>query len=237
MTLIANDKKTGILLVDKQRGRTAFYLIKVLRKLSSIKKVGHAGTLDPFATGVMILLIGKDFTKLSDQFMGLDKEYIATLHLGEETTTYDLDGDIVNSSDIVPTKNQLDEKLQDFQGDFEQIPPMFSAKKVDGKKLYDLARKGIEIERKPCKINAETTLLEYSYPKVVLKIKCSKGTYIRSIAHDLGKKLGCFAHLKELVRTRVGNYHLEDCIKGDDLVSGKADYTSFLQEYEDSNIS
>lgn len=207
----------GILLVDKPIGRTSFSLISALRKKTHIKKIGHAGTLDPFASGVMILLIGRDFTTKADTFINQDKEYEATLHLGIETTTFDPEGAITAQNGTIPALSQIEEALKAFQGTIQQIPPMFSAKKIKGKKLYELARKGIEVERQPVTLTVQTELLSYSYPELSLRIACSKGTYIRSIASDLGKALGCGAHLKKLTRTRCGPYLLKDCIDGKEL--------------------
>ncbi|NGX38803.1 MAG: tRNA pseudouridine synthase B [Chlamydiae bacterium] len=216
-----NDKPTtireGILPVNKPSGKTSFSLVHALRKITSIKKIGHAGTLDPFANGVMILLIGKEFTRKADTFLNQDKEYLATLHLGIETTTYDPEGDIVSTNNNVPSLGQIEALLPSFQGTISQIPPMYSAKKVGGIKLYTLARQGIEIERKPVPITLTTTLISYDYPKLTLHITCSKGTYIRSIAHEIGQQLETGAHLSHLTRTRSGPYTLEDCIDGRSL--------------------
>lgn len=209
--------REGILLVDKPIGKTSFSLIGALRKKTGIRKIGHAGTLDPFASGVMILLIGKTFTAQSDTFIGQDKEYEAVVHLGVETTTYDPEGEITATSTQTPTLLEVEEALKQFQGTIQQIPPMFSAKKIKGKKLYELARKGIEVERAPVTLTVHTELLSYNYPELTLKISCSKGTYIRSIASDLGKMLGCGAHLKKLTRTRCGPYLLKDCMDGKQL--------------------
>ncbi len=204
----------GILLVNKPAGITSFHLVALLRKILGVKKIGHAGTLDPFATGVMVMLIGRDYTKLSDQLLTSNKEYIAKVHLGIETDTYDKDGQIVNESPIVPSLNDIEEAIQSFQGEIEQIPPMFSAKKINGKKLYDLARKGEVIERAPCKVTLQTEILSYVYPYLDIRVKCTKGTYIRSIAYDLGRMLGCYGHLTALQRTASGAYLLEKCLDG-----------------------
>jgi len=209
--------REGILLVNKPIGKTSFSLISALRRKTGIRKIGHAGTLDPFASGVMILLIGKTFTAQSDTFIGQDKEYEAIVHLGVETTTYDPEGEITATSNHIPTLLEVEEALKQFQGTIQQIPPMFSAKKIKGKKLYELARKGIEVERAPVTLTVHTEMLSYNYPELTLKISCSKGTYIRSIASDLGKVLGCGAHLKKLTRTRCGPYLLKDCMDGRQL--------------------
>ncbi|MDR3624005.1 MAG: tRNA pseudouridine(55) synthase TruB [Chlamydiales bacterium] len=209
----------GILPVTKPLGKTSFYVVACIRRLFSEKTVGHAGTLDPFATGVMIILIGKAFTRQSNQFLNQDKEYVTRLLLGKSTDTYDLDGQITATSDYVPTLSEIEAKLQLFQGTIEQTPPMFSAKKVNGKKLYELARQGKTIERKPCVINVQTELLSYAYPYLDLKVTCSKGTYIRSIAHDLGLLLSSYAHLTELKRTRSGQFSLDCCLDLEKLLS------------------
>lgn len=210
----ASNNIEGILIVNKPRGKTSFSLVHDLRKSLGVKKIGHAGTLDPFATGVMVMLIGRNYTRLSDQFLASDKEYIAKLLLGAETDTYDCDGQIVNTSSVVPTLEDIRRHLATFQGEIEQIPPMFSAKKIQGKKLYELARKGHVVERQAVKITLETELIAYCYPTLELRIKCSKGTYIRSVAHDLGLLLGCGAHLSGLIRTRSGIFHLVDSVDG-----------------------
>lgn len=207
----------GILLLNKEKGITSFGLIKILRRLTGIKKIGHAGTLDPFATGLMILLIGKEFTTQSDLFLNLDKEYAATLFLGKSTDTHDEEGSELNTSDKIPTLEEINEHLSSFQGEMMQTPPMYSAKKVNGQKLYKLARKGITIERKPVPITLSTTLVSYEYPYLKLHVKCSKGTYIRSIAHELGEKLGSHAYLFALERTRVGPFDLNSAISQKDL--------------------
>ncbi len=204
----------GILLVDKPKNKTSFSLISSLRRLLNIQKIGHAGTLDPFATGVMVLLIGKKYTRMSDQLLTTDKEYIATALLGIETDSYDCDGQVTAQSDFIPSLEALKVALESFQGEVLQTPPMFSAKKKNGKKLYELARKGITIERTAVPVTLQTELLKYEYPYIQLRISCSKGTYIRSIAHDLGCLLGCGAHLSALRRTRSGNFHIDNCIDG-----------------------
>lgn len=202
----------GLLLVNKAPDRTSFSLVSLLRKLTQVRKIGHAGTLDPFATGLMIMLIGKNYTRLSDKMIGMDKEYIATLQLGSISNTFDTEGPIEKISDIEPSLEELNTVINEFQGKIEQTPPMFSAKKVNGKKLYELARKGITIERKPIHVSVKTEIIEYNYPNVIIKVECSKGTYIRSIAHDIGQKLKIGAYLTALQRTRVGPYHLKDAV-------------------------
>lgn len=207
----------GLYLIDKPAGETSFNLVRRLRRHFNIKKIGHAGTLDPFATGLMVMLVGRDFTRRSDEFLNCDKEYVAEAHFGVATDTYDLDGTSAFTSDVVPTLDQIKIALEKFQGTIQQIPPMFSAKKIDGKKLYDLARKGEVVERKAATVSLTTTLIEYAYPKLTFRVTCSKGTYIRSIAHELGEILECGAHLTALRRTRVGDFSIEGATPVDAL--------------------
>jgi tRNA pseudouridine55 synthase len=204
----------GILLVDKPKGKTSFSLISALRKILNVQKIGHAGTLDPMATGVMVILVGKRFTTLSDQLLGRDKEYFAEVTLGQTTDTYDAEGEVTAESDVVPTLEDLKNALKHFQGKVEQTPPMFSAKKQNGKKLYELARQGQVVERPKVTLEMTTELVDYQYPKVTLAIACSKGTYVRSIAHDLGEMLGCGAHLSGLTRSKSGSYSIGQCLQG-----------------------
>ncbi len=207
----------GILIVNKPKGKTSFSLVYELRKALGVKKIGHAGTLDPFATGVMVMLIGKKYTRLSDQFLTSEKEYLATVHLGIETDTYDCEGQQLFSSSHEPSLEAVKKVIEKFQGEIEQIPPMFSAKKQNGKKLYQIAREGKSVERKACKVTLSTEFIHYCYPKLTLKITCSKGTYIRSIAHDMGSLLQTGAHLTDLTRTRSGIYTLPQSMSGESL--------------------
>lgn len=202
---------SGILPLNKFAGKTSFHFVSQLRKLSQQKKVGHAGTLDPFATGVLILLIGKSFTTQSEQFLLQDKEYRATLHLGISTETLDLTGQVTSTSSLIPSLEAIEQALLSFQGTILQTPPMFSAKKIQGQTLYKLARQGLIIERPPQTITLQTQLISFSYPYLEIHVRCSKGTYIRQIAHDLGTLLGCGAHLSALTRTRSGSFSLENC--------------------------
>lgn len=227
---MSNPKGEGLLLVDKEKGRTAFYLVKVLRKISGIQKIGHAGILDPFATGVMVMLVGRPYTRISDTFLNNDKEYVATIKFGEATDTFDCDGTLIQTSDKIPTIAEIESVVAEFQGSIMQVPPMFSAKKVGGQKLYLLARKGIEIERSPVQIEVKTTILDYSYPELKIQVSCSKGTYIRSIASEIGEKLGCFGHLIALQRTRSGSFHLKDCIDAKSLSEPSFSYIPYLRK-------
>lgn len=220
--------KEGILPVCKPKGKNAFSLVSILRKLTQIRTIGHAGTLDPFADGVMILLIGKSFTKMSNQFLTQDKEYLATLHLGVITDTYDIDGMIIETNPLIPSLSAIEESILKFQGTILQIPPMFSAKKVQGKKLYELARKGITIERQSVPVTLHIELIRYDYPHLQLRVKSSKGTYIRSLAYDLGQELGCGAHLSHLTRTRSGSFTLSQCCDGARLMESEYDWEKYL---------
>lgn len=227
------DPIEGILLIDKAKGRSSFSLIPVLRRMLGVKKIGHAGTLDPFATGVMVLLIGRNYTRLSDQFLCNDKEYEAEVRLGITTDTFDSEGKVTAESGHVPTLEEILSALKQFQGEVDQIPPMFSAKKRQGKKLYELARKGQEVEREAVKITLKSEFLSYNYPYLHLRIACSKGTYIRTIAYDLGLLLGCGAHLTNLRRTKSGNFSLNQCITETDLTSPSFNIKEHLK-YENS---
>jgi tRNA pseudouridine55 synthase len=208
------NEPAGILLVNKPKGKTSFSLVAMLRRILKVKKIGHAGTLDPFATGVMVMLIGKQYTRMSDQFLCQDKEYIAKVHLGVTTDTYDIEGQILETSNFIPSLENVKNAIEKFQGFILQVPPMFSAKKVKGKKLYELARNGITIERSAREVHVKISMLSYEYPHLDIHVSCSKGTYIRSLAYDIGQHLGCGAHLAALQRTRSGSFILEKCIDG-----------------------
>lgn len=212
-TLLENEVE-GILLVDKPKGCTSFSLVRKLRKVLNVRKIGHAGTLDPFATGLMVLLIGRKYTRMSDQFLGSDKEYIAEVKLGEATNSYDCDGEVTSQSDKVPSEEEVHAAIRKYQGNILQIPPMFSALKRNGKKLCDLARAGKEIEREPRPVWVETTLLSYEYPFLHIRVRCSKGTYIRCIGHDLGQDLDCGAHLSNLRRMQSGSFCIDHAVDG-----------------------
>ncbi len=224
----------GILPINKPKNKTSFSLVGMLRKLTQIRTIGHAGTLDPFADGVMVLLIGKRFTKLSNRFLHQDKEYLATLHLGITTDTYDIEGQITAQSEYIPPLSQIEETLLKFQGTILQTPPMFSAKKIEGKKLYELARKGITVEREAVPVTLRIELLEYSYPHLHIKVQCSKGTYLRSLAYDIGIELGCGAHLSSLTRTRSGALTLQDCCDGAQLMQSGYDWQRYLIKEENA---
>jgi tRNA pseudouridine55 synthase len=209
---------SGFLLVDKPVDWTSHDVVGYLRGVTKIKKIGHAGTLDPFATGLLIVAVQREATKRIDEFHTFTKTYIATIQLGAVSNTQDKTGTITQTKNADSnikniTKQQIEETLKQFTGKQLQTPPMFSAKKVKGKKLYELARKGIEIERMPNEIEIyNIQLLEYK--NATLKITCevSTGTYIRTLAHDIGQALGVGAYCEELRRTSIGAYSVEDAL-------------------------
>lgn len=222
--------KEGILPVCKPKSQTAFSLVSILRRITQIRTIGHAGTLDPFAEGVMILLIGKRYTTLSNQFLHQDKEYRAQVCLGVTTDSYDTEGQVIAQSTYIPTHLEVENALLKFQGTILQTPPMFSAKKIGGKKLYELARKGITIERAAVPVTLHIELIAYNYPYLDLHVHCSKGTYIRSLAYDIGNELTCGAHLSALTRTRSGTISLQECCDGRQLLEPGYDWIRFLKK-------
>lgn len=215
------DKNFGFILINKPVGPTSFGVIARLRKITGIKKIGHAGTLDPAASGLLLCAIGREATRQISQFVKKDKEYEALVILGSSSDTLDREGEIIKKYSGEPIKNEEIKKVVSlFSGKQEQIPPMFSAKKVGGKKLCDLARKGIEIAREPARIEIyKIEVLKYKWPELHLKIKCSSGTYIRSLAADIGERLGCGAYLGALIRTELGEYKLKKAVSLEKLDS------------------
>ena len=225
---MTDDSPTGILLVDKAHGCTSFSLVALLRKLTNIVKIGHAGTLDPFATGLMVMLVGRQATTQADRWIACDKQYRATFFLGATTDSYDLDGKILSTSPIIPTLEEIQQAMAYFQGGYRQLPPMFSAKKIAGRKLYQMARQGITVERAPVPVKVSWTLLDYRYPYLDVEVECSKGTYIRSLAYDLGERLGCGSYVHALQRLRSGPFHIKDSIPQAQLAPG-VDIIPYLQ--------
>ena len=207
----------GILVVNKRQGITSHDCIYILRDLLGIKKIGHTGTLDPMATGVLPMTIGKA-TRVSSFIQNSEKEYIATIEFGIETDTEDITGNIIERSDKIPTEKEVLKILPKFTGRIEQIPPMYSAVRVDGRKLYKIAREGRVVDRPKREIYVESLELLESDP-FTLKIKCSSGTYVRTLISDIGKELGTFATMTSLIRTKVGPFSVENAIKIDDLES------------------
>lgn len=213
----------GIVLIDKPANMTSFGVVaRVRRRLSQEAgkkvKVGHTGTLDPFATGLMIIVIGKA-CKRAGEFSKLDKVYEATITLGKESTTGDPEGDITEVSDAVPTREEVEQVLGQFTGEIQQIPPIFSAIKIDGQRAYKLARDGKEIEMPVRTITVYSLeLLEYAYPEVKIRTHVSSGTYIRTLAKDIGDALGTGAYCSELRRTKVSDYNISEAQK---LIEGQ----------------
>lgn len=208
---------SGILVVDKEKGMTSHDVVDIVRKRTGIKKVGHAGTLDPNATGVLVILMGKA-TKFSDKLSGEDKLYKATMRLGERTNSGDCDGLIVSRRDISVDTDKIKEVMSLFLGEIEQVPPMFSAKKIAGKRLYKIARKGEVVERPPVKVTIKKLeVTNISLPEVEFEVLCSKGTYIRQLADDIGEALLCGAHITELRRLSSGSFDLSNSVSVSEL--------------------
>ena len=203
----------GIFNIYKEKGFTSHDVVAIVRRTIHMKKVGHTGTLDPDAEGVLPVCVGKA-TKLSDVIMDGRKSYRAMLRLGVTTTTEDASGEVLETKAVVFDEGKIRAAVAAFIGRLEQVPPMYSAVKVNGKKLYELAREGKEVERKARRITIhEIRILEINLPEVKLEVTCSKGTYIRTLCHDIGQKLGCGGCMKELLRTRVERFGLEDSIR------------------------
>ena len=207
-----------VLLLNKPLTWTSFDVVKKVRNTLRVKKIGHAGTLDPLASGLLILCTGK-FTKRIDEIQAQEKEYTGTITLGQTTPSYDLETPVSESKDISHlTPADIQSAADSFVGTIEQIPPIYSAVMIDGKRAYDLARKGKEAEMKPRTVTIKAfEITNIDGAVVSFKVICSKGTYIRSLAHDLGQKLGVGAHLSALVRTRIGDYKLEDALTIEDI--------------------
>jgi tRNA pseudouridine55 synthase len=203
----------GAILIDKPSGPTSHDVVDAIRRKFNIKKVGHCGTLDPAATGLLIIVLGRG-TKLSERLMSDDKVYEGTIKFGETTDSYDADGEITSSLPVLPmTLEELNTAAGEFIGDIMQTPPMVSAIKKGGVPLYKLARKGIEVEREARLIHIYNfRLTSYEEPVATFRLACTKGTYVRSVAHDLGQKLGCGAHLTSLRRSVSGKFDVSDAI-------------------------
>ncbi|MDE6518505.1 MAG: tRNA pseudouridine(55) synthase TruB [Acetatifactor sp.] len=199
----------GIVIIHKEKGFTSHDVVAKLRGICGQKKIGHTGTLDPEATGVLPVCLGSG-TKLCDMLTDKDKEYVAELLLGAETDTQDMTGTVLFRRPVEVSQEQVREAVLSFQGSYRQVPPMYSALKVNGKKLYELAREGKEVERQAREVQIpEIEILEMHLPVVRLRVVCSKGTYIRTLCADIGQRLGCGGAMESLVRTRVGKFSLE----------------------------
>ena len=217
----------GFLNVYKPKGKTSHDVVAILRRVTKIKQIGHTGTLDPFAEGVLPICIGKA-TRLIE-YLKDDKAYIGTVQLGKSTTTYDIEGEGVNESNKAVSLEEIEKALENFRGEIEQLPPIYSAIKINGKKLYEYARKGEEVKIEPRRVNIkEIKILNYDerLRQLELYISCSKGTYIRSIANDLGEKLGTYGHLVKLIRVQAGDFVVNDSVKLEDLET-----TSQVEKY------
>ena len=219
-TALLPDKEEGfIVLIHKEADWTSFDAVKKIRSFLRVKKAGHAGTLDPFATGLLIIGVARG-TKRLQEFSGLDKSYRAVIHFGVETDSYDRTGEVVARKDTTGLEyRQIEEAISSLRGEISQLPPMYSAKKVNGVRLYKLARKKKEVERQPVTVRIyKSKIVSWQAPLLTLDLTVSKGTYIRSYAHDLGQKLGIGAHLQELTRTAIGPYKLEAAFTIDEFI-------------------
>ena len=211
------DTISGVLIINKHSGVTSHRIISACRKLFDTPRVGHTGTLDPMATGVLPVLLGRA-AKASDYVMAHDKEYLCEMKLGITTDTEDTTGEVLTTSDNIPTEEEVLRVCASFVGKISQIPPMYSAVKVGGRKLVDIAREGGEVERQPREVEIHSLdVKKISDDTYSMRVACSKGTYIRTLCSDIGKNLGCGAAMSSLVRTRTGKFSLEDCITIEEL--------------------
>lgn len=244
------EQTSGFLVINKEKGPTSHGAINSLRRITGIKKIGHAGTLDPLAKGVLLMAVGRDATKKINSYISKEKEYEAVFKLGVVTETHDGEKE---EHDYLPTWHRflpqkfsfwlkkrnlaniseirIEKVLSSFWGKQKQLPPMYSAKKVNGKRLYQLARQGAKIKRSTHIITiSNIELMDFSWPFLTVRIECSSGTYIRSLARDIGRKLGCGAYMSDLTRTRVGEFNIEESIKLRELY--KENWKDFLKKCE-----
>ncbi|TDT69195.1 tRNA pseudouridine synthase B [Hypnocyclicus thermotrophus] len=233
-------KLEGIININKPKGITSFDVIRKLRKILKERRIGHTGTLDPLAEGVLVICVGK-VTKLASLIEAKSKTYIAEFEFGYKTDTYDVTGNIIEKTEnFIISKEKLINILKKFEGEIKQIPPMYSAIKVDGKKLYELAREGKEIERKARKIKIDyIKLLEFDAKKAKIECKVSKGTYIRSLIYDIGEELECFATMTSLIRTKVGKYNIKNSFTIEEIegnfIKNNIDFLLRVEESFDFN--
>lgn len=217
--MIENNKPFGVLNINKPLGISSFEVVRKIKKLAGEKKVGHGGTLDPEASGVLPVCIGKA-TKAIDFIMEGEKEYIAKVKLGVVTDTYDREGKVLREGIVNFTEEEIINAIHKFEGSIDQVPPMYSALKQNGKKLYELAREGKEVYREPRNITIYSIdILSIDSPMIEIKVRCSKGTYIRSLCYDIGEELGCGAMMWELKRTATGPFAIENSVELKDLTS------------------
>jgi tRNA pseudouridine55 synthase len=216
--LVPYKELDGVLLVDKPTDHTSHDVIARLRGKLKMKRIGHAGTLDPMATGVLVVLVGKA-TRASQYLMSLDKEYTGTVKLGQVTNTQDAEGEVLETRPVPPlTEDEVRAAMKTFVGDQYQTPPMFSAIKIDGVPLYKMARKGEDVEREPRFVRVSSfELTRFALPELDFVLRCSKGTYVRTIAHDLGAKIGCGGHISALRRTATGKFAIAQCLTLDQI--------------------
>ncbi len=204
---------SGVLVVDKPVGLTSHDVVQIVRRGTGIRRAGHTGTLDPRASGVLVVLVGPA-VRLSEYVSASDKRYQAIIRLGESTDTFDGDGEVTRRSAVEITEEEIHELLTQFEGTVEQVPPAYSAKKINGKKAYELAREGEEVELEAKEIDVyHLELLEWDPPEAIIDVFCSSGTYVRALANDLGDALGCGGHLVGLRRTKSGEFALRDAIQ------------------------
>lgn len=211
----------GVINVYKPKGFTSHDVVAKMRGIMGMKKIGHTGTLDPLAEGVLPVCLGNG-TRLCDMLTEKEKEYEAVLLLGKTTDTQDITGKVVKEREVVSTEEEVQEAIKSFVGEYDQIPPMYSALKINGKKLYELARAGKEVERKARRVTIyEVQVLQMELPYVKIRVLCSKGTYIRTLCEDIGEKMGCGGCMTQLVRTRVGRFRLQDAVTLETLQHSK----------------
>jgi tRNA pseudouridine55 synthase len=226
-----NDMKEleGVLLIDKPTGLTSHDVVDRVRRKLKMKRIGHAGTLDPMATGLLIILVGKA-TKLSQYLMSLDKAYRGTITLGETTNTYDAEGEVMKTKPVPKiSQTEVQEVLNSFVGDQYQTPPMFSAVKINGQPLYKMARKGKEVEREPRFIRiSRFDITRFELPEVDFSLDCSKGTYVRSLANDIGEKIGCGGYLSALRRSASDRFSIEEAVTLEDFENASSEDISCM---------
>lgn len=204
---------SGVLVIDKPVGMTSHDVVQVVRRGTGIRRAGHTGTLDPRASGVLVVLVGPA-VRLSEYVSASDKRYQAIIRMGESTDTFDADGEVIRRSPVNISREEIEEALTQFEGTVEQVPPAYSAKKIEGKKAYELAREGEDVELEPKEIDVyHLELLEWDAPEAIIDVYCSSGTYVRALANDLGEVLGCGGNLVGLRRTKSGEFALRDAVQ------------------------
>jgi tRNA pseudouridine55 synthase len=226
-------RRSGVLVADKGRGATSFDVVALARRRLGVRRIGHAGTLDPDATGVLPILIG-EATKLTPYLVDQDKEYLATIRFGMTTDTHDVSGRVLSESPVADLSvSRLEEACRPFVGRIKQVPPMYSAIHHEGRRLYELAREGIEVERAPREVRVRSIAVEgIAGARATVRVVCGKGTYVRVLAADIGAALGCGGAVENLVRCRVGSFRLDDAVPWSELATGRSDLWSRVQPPE-----